>query len=141
MRELDKIIIHCSDSDIESHDNVETIRRWHLERGWSDIGYHYYIKKDGTIDNGRPIEVKGSHCYGYNTGSIGICLGGRYSFTEEQFGALRYIIVNLIEQFGNLEIFGHYELSTKTCPNFNVADFLDEYRVNDLIKRRNNANV
>ena len=118
MRYVDKIIIHCSDSDIESHDNIETIREWHLARGFSDCGYHFYIRKNGVIELGRPIEKAGAHCKGYNRASIGICLGGRHEFTEEQFTACRRII-NMIIQFNpKMEIFGHCNFSTKTCPNF-----------------------
>jgi N-acetyl-anhydromuramyl-L-alanine amidase AmpD len=136
MRDVERIIIHCSDSDIDKHDDIGVIRNWHLQRGWSDVGYHFYIKKDGTIQDGRPIEVVGSHTYGKNQTSIGVCLGGRYSFTDEQFDSLRYLIVDLIEKYGELEINAHYEFSPKTCPNFNVPDFMEEFRVNDLIKRR-----
>ena len=55
-RYVDQVFLHCSASDVPAHDNLETIRRWHLDRGWRDVGYHYFIRKDGTLERGRDIE-------------------------------------------------------------------------------------
>ena len=76
MRKINKIILHCSATPEGREHNVEDIRRWHLRRGFSDIGYHYLIHLDGTIEVGRPIEKRGAHCSGQNRNSIGICYVG-----------------------------------------------------------------
>jgi len=125
------IVIHCSDSDISEHDNIDVIRVWHLERGFSDVGYHYFIKNDGTIQEGRHHSMVAAHCYGQNKKSIGICLSGRYSFTDEQFKSLHMLIIKLWGKYGeDLPVFGHYDFSKKTCPNFDVSEFLTEYNLN-----------
>ena len=86
LNKINKIIIHCSDSDVEAHDNVQTIRVWHLARGFEDIGYHYIIMKHTEdIGYGRHIGYVGAHCKGYNYNSIGICLTGKTQFTKLQF--------------------------------------------------------
>jgi len=119
MRKLSKMIIHCSDSDIKSHDNVETIREWHKQRGWKDVGYHFFIQKNGTIEKGRPIEVQGAHCAGQNKDSIGICLSGSKEFTNDQFISLGSLLQVLQLEFGDMSVHPHRQFNdTKTCPNF-----------------------
>ena len=67
MRKLDTIIIHCTATrsgwmeDSPTTEKVNEVRRWHLDRGWSDVGYHYLIDRDGTIASGRPVERSGAH--------------------------------------------------------------------------------
>ena len=77
MREIDKLIVHCT-ATREGDDsiNVEVIDGWHKRRGWSGIGYHFLILIDGTIEHGRPIDKMGAHCKGYNKNSIGISYVG-----------------------------------------------------------------
>ena len=124
MREISKIIVHCSDSNIKSHDNIETIRKWHVEeRGWSDIGYHYVITQDGIIHEGRPLSRNGAHAAGgHNTGSIGICLTGKSVFTRAQHASLSGLIFGFCQAFDikPVNVIGHYDVSNKTCPNFDV---------------------
>ncbi len=137
MREIKKIIIHCSAS--EWGDAAE-IRRWHVEdNGWRDIGYHYVILNgrrksrskydlnfDGTIEQGRAVEVAGAHCRGANKDSIGICLVGNSHFTSEQvFGVLPGLVKSLLHRFGlsPSDVYGHYEFSDKkTCPNLDMTE-------------------
>lgn len=128
--DIKKIIVHCSAS---TFGDVATIDRWHKERGWSGIGYHYVItngvaKKhepydpaiDGLIQTGREWQKIGAHCKGRNGDSIGICLIGRHHFTAEQ---LLVALPNLLIMLGDLgigaaDIFGHCEFDAgKTCPN------------------------
>ena len=128
MRKLNKIILHCSDSDAPLHDNIEIIREWHKGRGFNDVGYHFYIQKSGFIQRGRSIDVIGSHCYGQNRESIGICLGGKNHFKLIQFATLQQLIHSLFTILGELEIYGHNEFNkNKTCPNFDVDNFKQEY--------------
>lgn len=130
MRKIEKIILHCSDSDHPHHDNIEAIRRWHVnERGWIDIGYHYVITKDGSTYVGRPVETPGAHCKGHNETSIGICLTGRDVFSKEQFLSTSILIRGLQSTFSLTRftsLYFHSELSeNKTCPNFTLKQYTD----------------
>jgi hypothetical protein len=131
-RELtDEIIVHCSDSDISAHDDISVINQWHIEKGFLEVGYHFFIKQDGTIQQGRNIYEKGAHCYGENNHAIGVCLSGRYSFSDEQFESLWTLVAMLRATFPKviLEVSGHYKYSNKTCPNFSVEDWKTEYNL------------
>ena len=116
-----KTVIHCSDSPQGRGDNAKTIHQWHLANGWDGIGYHKVILEDGTVENGRPEYWKGSHARGYND-ALGICLIGDDSFTPAQFISLEKILKN--RAFKKDEVVGHYKVSSKSCPNFNVENFL-----------------
>ena len=109
MRQIRKLIFHCSDSDNRKHDNLVIIRGWHIGRGFSDIGYHFLILQNGTVLAGRPVSNQGAHCKGQNEDSIGICLTGRDKFTEAQFEAAQKLAMDLCWQFGlgNDQIFAH----------------------------------
>lgn len=124
MRKVDLIVVHCSDSDHKHHDNLETIRNWHVkENGWSDIGYHYFITKDGLIHPGRPLKTPGAHVAGHNAHSIGICLSGKHEFTKEQMASLEKLCFDLCKTYGleKSDILGHRDLQPlKTCPNFDI---------------------
>lgn len=126
MRKINQIVIHCSDSDIQSHDNIETIRDWHKQRGFDDIGYHFVILKSGQIEIGRPLHVQGAHCKGHNQDSIGICLTGKKNFSSQQLIALGLLCKDLMIQLGidvrNVYPHNHYD-SGKTCPNFELPPF------------------
>ena len=125
MRRIRRVIIHCSDSDVPSHDDISVIRRWHVEeRGWSDVGYHFFIRSTGEIQRGRPIEHQGSHCAGHNADSIGICLHGRKHFTVDQFASLRRLCKVLLAENNSLTFHGHCEFSPKSCPNFDYKMIL-----------------
>lgn len=126
-RNVNKIFIHCSDSDIQAHDNVNTIRKWHLARGFKDIGYHYIILKNGKIEIGRNNEVVPSAQKGYNTNSIAICLTGSKEFTDMQFEALKEFCNDINQQYDKQITFhGHCEVdSGKTCPVFDYKKVLN----------------
>jgi N-acetyl-anhydromuramyl-L-alanine amidase AmpD len=128
MRELKEIIVHCSATPLEMDIGAKEIKGWHTSKGWSDIGYHYVIRRDGDIETGRPIEKIGSHVRGRNRKSIGICLIGGVdgskrpdaNFTLNQYQALHSLISLLRNKYGDLELHGHRDYSTKACPSFNV---------------------
>jgi N-acetyl-anhydromuramyl-L-alanine amidase AmpD len=135
MRQIDLIIIHCADTLPDNRLDVEDIRRWHKEQGWDDVGYHFVITTDGTLQKGRSIEKIGSHVQGYNTNSIGICLiGGKKDkygkkFTGIQFTTLKDLLIRLTKTYRGV-ILGHCELDNKkTCPNFNVQQWLKENNI------------
>lgn len=126
-RKIHWVIIHCSDSDIASHDNPETIRSWHHERGFSDIGYHYFLDKKGVVHSGRPEDKIGAHVRGHNSGSIGICLSGRREFTREQFESLERLLIDICKRhkLNKQDILAHHELDpSKSCPNFDLHKWL-----------------
>jgi len=135
MRDLNRVILHCSATPEGREVSVETIREWHTDppprgRGWSDIGYHYVIHLNGEIEIGRPIEVQGAHVSGENEDSIGICyIGGvdaanepKDTMTVLQAIAFVEIVKSLRLIFGKLSIHGHNEFSTKACPSFSVEE-------------------
>jgi N-acetylmuramoyl-L-alanine amidase len=131
MRSIKLVVVHCSDSDIKAHDNIETIRGWHVkERGFSDVGYHYFISKDGKVHSGRPEETVGAHAVRHNSGSIGVCLSGRREFTAEQFGALEILLKDICFRYalGKQDIVAHNDLDpSKTCPNFDVHKLISSW--------------
>jgi len=130
MRGIYLIVVHCSDSPHPTHDNIETIRKWHVEeRGWADIGYHFVITKDGVVHKGRPIHIPGAHVKGHNKNSIGICLTGQHHFSNEQLDSLKLLCEDLIVNFGlePFDVVPHNVLDkSKTCPNFNINFIVGE---------------
>lgn len=128
MRTINKIIIHHSQSDIKGHDNIKVIKEWHLERGFKDVGYHYFITKNGTIQRGRDLAKVGAHCKGQNKSSIGICLSGDKKYSYLQFCALDCLIRSLRIKLGKpkLKVYPHSKYSDKICPNFDVNQFLND---------------
>ncbi len=133
MRHIDTIIIHCSATRPSQDIGVEDIRRWHIEdNGFFDIGYHFVIRRDGSIENGRNVEKVGAHCKGHNQYSLGICLIGGLSekmkdennFTYEQMQALKTLLKHLKARYKIEDIFGHNAFSPKACPCFDVATWL-----------------
>lgn len=129
MRKINKIIIHCSDTRTNQRFTIEDIRSWHLKRGFVDVGYHWYIDLDGNTHKGRDISRVGAHCKGQNSNSIGICFeGGKTpnlikwnSPNELQLKAFDLLIKEIQVELGkSLPLHGHYEYSSKTCPNFDV---------------------
>jgi|TARA_R100001440_G_scaffold8905_1_gene16734 N-acetylmuramoyl-L-alanine amidase len=137
MRDLNRIILHCSATREGKDFSVDTIRGWHVNgRGWSDIGYHWVIRLDGSIEVGRPLEKSGAHTKGHNKDSVGVCyIGGcdadgkpKDTMNPEQEKAWRMIVLSLRTLYGDLTIHGHNEFANKACPSFTVKEkFADMY--------------
>lgn len=131
MREINKIIIHCSATKPTQDIGAAEIDMWHKKQGWDEIGYHFVIRRSGEVEKGRAVEKIGAHCKGHNAGSIGICLAGgidengraKNNFTEKQFQALRKLVLELKAKFNILYVFGHNEFANKACPCFDVKKF------------------
>lgn len=126
-RPISRVFIHCTASDRPEHDNVETIRAWHKARGWSDIGYHYLIHKDGTRSAGRSTELTPAAQAGHNTGTIAIALHGldRSKFTVAQFTKLSEMCREIDAAYGGKVTFhGHCEVAAKACPVFDYRAVL-----------------
>lgn len=131
MRAIHKIIIHCTATREGDDISVDTIRRWHLARGWSDIGYHYVIDIKGNINAGRPIELMGSHTRGENKYSIGVAyVGGveadgktpKDTRTKAQKDSIIRLVKKLKGCYPDVTIHGHNEFSNKACPSYNIQD-------------------
>jgi N-acetylmuramoyl-L-alanine amidase len=134
MRSINEIIVHCADTPEGRDNTVADITRWHKDRGFATIGYHYVIYRDGSIHEGRPLEQIGAHCVGHNKHSIGICyIGGcasdgktpKDTRTPEQKEALLALLRRLKARFPNATIHGHRDFAAKACPSF---DAFREYR-------------
>lgn len=128
MRKINEIIIHCSATQEGLNFHASDIEKWHKERGFNKIGYHYVIDLDGTIELGRSESEIGAHCSGRNRYSIGICyIGGldkkgnpKDTRTLEQRESLWELLRQLLIKYPNATIHGHNTYSNKACPCFNV---------------------
>ena len=128
-RKINKIIVHCTATPECREIDITDVRRWHVEeRGWSDVGYHFLVLLDGTIQEGRPLERSGAHTKGHNHDSIGIAyVGGmdadmklaKDTRTEEQKESLVNLLCELKDTYGG-EIYGHRDFSSKECPSFDA---------------------
>lgn len=134
-----KIIVHCSATYPSQDIDAATVRGWHVNKNqWADIGYHFFIKRDGTIEEGRKIYQVGAHVAGHNSDSIGICLAGgikegsfnsqnrngipENNFTPEQFKSLKKVIKETLLKYPDCEIKGHRDFDfKKACPCFDVG--------------------
>lgn len=135
-REIELIVVHCSDTYDNQRIGAKEIDEWHKERGFDCIGYHFVITREGNIENGRNVEVEGAHVKGHNHNSIGLCwVGGKGrnnqpedNRTWEQKKKLPYLLSQLKKQYPQAKIVGHNELDKNKphCPGFNVAN---EYRI------------
>lgn len=143
MRHIDEIIVHATATRPEwgaGQSNawkVQQVRKWHLDRNFSGIGYHLLITRDGQVHTGRPIGRAGAHVKGRNANSIGIALFGGFGgaaddqfcdhFTEAQDKSLRELIAKLQEQFPTIEkVSNHSDYAQKACPCFDVREWLAE---------------
>ena len=129
MRKINKVIIHCSATPEGKDYTVEDIDRWHRERGFDCIGYHYVIYRDGSVHKGRDVAKIGAHCKGQNANSIGVCyIGGmtadnkqaKDTRTPQQKAALRTLVAQLKQEYPGITIHGQNEYANKACPCFNV---------------------
>ncbi len=121
---MKEIIIHCAATPNGKHFTAEDIDRWHKERGWAGIGYHYVIRVDGILERGREDHVTGAHAKGHNKGSIGICLIGTDEFNSVQWWELRKLVAQLTTKYECVKVIGHNEISNKTCPGFDVQKWM-----------------
>ena len=130
MRPINRIIIHCTATPEGRDVTIGEVRKWHIARGFKDVGYHFLIRLDGTVENGRPIEQVGAHVKGHNSDSIGIAYAGgcdaamrpKDTRTHEQCVALFQLLGKLQKQFPHATIHGHNEFDKgKACPSFDVA--------------------
>lgn len=129
-RTINRIIVHCSATQEGKDFTAADIDRWHRQRGFDCIGYHYVIYRDGTIHEGRSVDRIGAHCTGYNSHSIGVCyIGGldkdgktaKDTRTDKQKASMYALLKRLKELHKGASINGHRDFSSKACPSFNAT--------------------
>jgi N-acetylmuramoyl-L-alanine amidase len=146
MRQINRLILHCTATRPDfmagatTDQRVAEIKRWHTAKppngnGWSDIGYHFLIDRDGSVRQGRPVEKIGAHVAGHNADSIGISLFGGHgsaatdrfedNFTKAQDEALQALLAQLQGMWPKATIHGHNEYAAKACPGFTVKEYLE----------------
>lgn len=130
------LVVHCSATPPKQDIGVNEITRMHRQRGFLTIGYHFVIRRNGTVEDGRPVTSIGAHVEGFNAHSIGICLVGgldkdlkpQNNFTEDQFAALAVLLQKLRKDFPKAVIQGHRDFPKvkKECPCFDVREWVQE---------------
>ena len=125
------VLHHTGGNDIDA--SAEQIHGWHKNNGWSGIGYHYVIRKDGTIERGRPEWAIGSHAYGENSHSIGIHISGEFDYaqpTEKQVENCAELIADIATRYDipidRDHVVGHGELMATSCPGSNLQALLND---------------
>lgn len=136
MRPINTIYVHCAATRPSMDVGVDEIRKWHKARGFSDIGYHYVIRRNGRREAGRPLDKVGAHVQGHNTGSVGVCLVGGVNqddftkaednFTKHQWIELKILLKELTGNIKSIKkIKGHRDVDPgKACPSFDVKTWL-----------------
>lgn len=132
----DFIAIHCSATTDKMNIGAADIDKWHRKQGWACIGYHYVIRRDGTVEEGRDEAVVGAHVANFNSNSIGICMVGGVdandvskavnNFAPVQFASLKQLLVDLKIRYPSAIIQGHKDFPkvAKACPSFDVKAWL-----------------
>ena len=137
-KETKHVIVHCAATKPSMDVGVREIRQWHKERGFLDIGYHFVIRRNGTIEDGRDVNQVGAHTVGQNETSVGVCLVGgvddklqpQANFTPQQMATLRKLLGDLKVLFPQALVKGHRDFAAKACPSFDVKRWLD---TNELV--------
>lgn len=129
-RNIKELIVHCSATPEGKSFTTSDIKKWHLARGFSDIGYHYVIYLDGSVHPGRSVDKIGAHCTNHNSNSIGICyIGGvakdgktpKDTRTQAQKEALVKLLKDLLALYPKASIRGHRDFANKACPSFDAT--------------------
>lgn len=129
----DYIVVHCSATEPGLSIGAREIREWHKDLGWSDIGYHFVIRRNGTLEMGRAIEAQGAHVRGHNHNSVGVCLVGgvdeegesEANYTKSQLTMLMLVIDGLKARYPKAKLIGHCDFPgvAKDCPCFDVREW------------------
>ena len=129
-RRINEIIVHCTATPEGRDYTVADIRQMHKAQGWVDVGYHYLIYRDGSIHEGRNVDLVGAHCQGHNAQSIGVCyVGGvardgktpKDTRTQAQKDALIHLLMQLVCLYPDATIRGHRDFAAKACPSFDAT--------------------
>jgi len=129
MRKITEIIVHCTATPAGRDVSAADIDRWHRERGFRCIGYHYVVRLDGRVERGREENAMGAHCAGHNAASIGVAyVGGTDAHgiaddtrTPEQRRALLDLLRSLRIRYPEARIRSHRDFAAKACPCFDAT--------------------
>lgn len=128
-RTINEIIVHCTATPAGRNVTVDEITKWHKQRGFTTIGYHYVVYLDGSIHEGRNVDISGAHCIGHNAHSIGVCYVGGCekdgktpadTRTKAQKEGLLWLINSLKDVYPRVTVHGHREYAAKSCPCFDA---------------------
>lgn len=131
MRTITLIVLHCDGIMPHEHNTIKKINEYHKSKGWKGAGYHFFVQRDGTVEEGRKLWEVGAHCVNHNKYSIGICYeggldsAGDYADTRtpEQKRVLRELVERMHSLFPRAVIVGHRDLNPgKKCPCYNAAE-------------------
>ena len=142
------LVVHCAATGPNTDVGAAEIGQWHLQRGFTAIGYHYVIRRNGDVETGRPEDAVGAHAVNFNAHSLGVCLVGGIdtagkpdnNFTPAQFESLKRLLNELRARYPKARVLGHRDLSPdrnndgritpdefiKACPSFDVAQWASE---------------
>lgn len=119
----DQIVIHHTGNPQDDDLSAEQIHASHLMQGWAGIGYHFVVRKDGSIEQGRPLWASGAHAYGHNYNTVGIHVCGNFELaapTPEQVESLAMLVAWLCDEYGLTpdpeHVVGHRDLMATACP-------------------------
>lgn len=158
MRKITHLVVHCSATRANSDIGAREITLMHKKRGFRTIGYHYVIRRDGTVETGRKLEEAGAHVEGHNRNAVGICLVGgldaanrpQFNYTEAQLVSLRNLLTKLLQDLQSIfgdsyvppDILGHRDFPkvAKACPCFNVREWWAMVNVNGESNATNKRN-
>lgn len=126
------IFVHCSATKPSMDVGRREIEMWHKQQGWLAVGYHFIIKRDGTVEEGRPVDVVGSHVKDWNHKSVGVCLVGGIddkakfaaNFTPAQMQSLKVKLDELKALYPQAVIKAHHDVAPKACPSFDLGHWL-----------------
>lgn len=133
MRPINLIVIHCTATGPDADIGRKEIDEWHKARGWSGIGYHFVIRRNGDIEIGRPMDRIGAHAEGYNADSLGLVVVGgvnhrnepENNFTPYEWTSLTSLCTALQLRYPEAKVLGHYQLPgvNKACPCFDARQW------------------
>lgn len=131
-KRTDFIVVHCAATKPSMNIGRKEIDQWHRQRGWLRIGYHYVIRRDGTVETGREVDTVGAHVLNNNHNTVGICLVGgldesgkpQENFTDAQYDSLKTLIYQLLTLYPSAKVVGHNHFEkTRACPTFNAEEW------------------
>ena len=133
------IVVHCADTPAKMDVGAAEIRRWHQERGWKDIGYHFVVRRNGEVEKGRHHPHLGAHVLGHNAVSLGICMVGRETnYTDAQWRSLSWLVRLAVEYYRGAKVVGHCDLEPvkkRFCPGFDAKAWWAREAASDLDKK------
>jgi N-acetylmuramoyl-L-alanine amidase len=141
MRELNRIIMHSTATQEGKDYDIQDIRKWHLQRGFADVGYHFVIYRNGIIAKGRNIEIQGAHTLGHNKDSVGVAyIGGidangkaKDTRTLAQKVSMRALILYLRLRYRIKKVMGHKECTHTECPSFDSEKYAKNVKHDPII--------